>query len=242
MATCGTLPYFLTVLLQDVHHLSALATGLAFLVPSVSIAAGTQAGGWLANGAGIRTTLLIGLAIAVVGTALLALGFSSHASFSTLVPGLVVEGLGQGITWTVMWVAAAAGVADHEQGVANGVASTTLNLGNASGLAVLVAISDLGVHGQHGPQLQAALAEGGHLAVLICAAGMLLALAVSLALPRQRSSTVTHHTDDQRPSAAGRPGLTEADRRAHPAPSNARGAPQPSNRASLQGDRGSVGI
>ncbi|WP_328808871.1 MFS transporter [Nonomuraea montanisoli] len=49
MATFGVLPYFLTVLLQSIHGYSALQTGLAFLIPSLAIAAGTQSGERLAT-------------------------------------------------------------------------------------------------------------------------------------------------------------------------------------------------
>ncbi|WP_280335222.1 MFS transporter [Nocardia wallacei] len=68
MATFGVLPYFLTVLLQSVHGYSALQTGLAFLVPSLAIATGTQLGERLATRIGNRATLLIGFALGAAGT------------------------------------------------------------------------------------------------------------------------------------------------------------------------------
>lgn len=40
-----------------------------------------------------------------------------------------------------MWIAASAGVAAGDQGVASGLASTTLQVGGAVGLAVLVALA-----------------------------------------------------------------------------------------------------
>ncbi|MFI6789494.1 hypothetical protein ACIBG4_19430 [Nonomuraea sp. NPDC050383] len=43
-----------------------------------------------------------------------------------------------------MWIAAATGTATHQQGVANGIASTALNIGNAIGLAVFTVIAELG--------------------------------------------------------------------------------------------------
>ncbi|MER6584086.1 MFS transporter, partial [Nonomuraea sp. NPDC001023] len=150
MATFGVLPYFLTVLLQSIHGYSALQTGLAFLIPSLAIAAGTQAGERLATRIGTRASLLIGFAIGVPGTAVLALGFDAEVGYGLLVPGLIVSGVGQGIVWTAMWIAAATGTATHEQGVANGIASTALNIGNAIGLAVFTVIADLGTGGKTG--------------------------------------------------------------------------------------------
>ncbi|MEV3984311.1 MFS transporter [Nonomuraea sp. NPDC049758] len=185
MATFGVLPYFLTVLLQSVHGYSALQSGLAFLVPSLAIAAGTQGGERLATRIGTRTTLLIGFAVGVAGTAVLALGFDADAGYGLLIPGLVVSGLGQGVVWTAMWIAAATGTPAHEQGVANGIASTALNIGNAIGLAVFTVIADLGAAGRTGRALRAATADGEFLVVLLTAAVMIAGLLVTLTRPRR---------------------------------------------------------
>jgi hypothetical protein len=40
-----------------------------------------------------------------------------------------------------MWIAAAADIAPHEQGIASGMASTTLWIGGATGLAIAVGIA-----------------------------------------------------------------------------------------------------
>ncbi|NUO99505.1 MAG: MFS transporter [Nonomuraea sp.] len=186
MATFGVLPYFLTVLMQGVHGYSALETGLAFLIPSLAIAAGTQGGERLATRIGTRATLLIGFGLGVAGTAVLALGFDAEAGYALLVPGLVVSGVGQGIIWTAMWIAAATGTPAHEQGVANGIASTTLNIGNAIGLAVFTVVAHVGTGGRTGEALRAATADGQFLVVLLTAAAMIAGLLVTLALPRLR--------------------------------------------------------
>jgi len=189
MATFGTLPYFLTVLLQTVHGFSALDTGLAFIVPAVAVAAGTQLGERMATRLGTRTTLLAGAVIGVVGLVALTPGFGVHSGYGVAVPGLVVSSLGQGITWTAMWIAAASGVAAKEQGIASGMASTALNLGNAIGLAALVVVANAGISGKHGQPLRTALAHGSRLAVLIAAVVMLLGTLLTLALSRPSAKT-----------------------------------------------------
>jgi EmrB/QacA subfamily drug resistance transporter len=189
MGTFGVLPYFLTVLLQTVHQLSALQTGLVFIVPSVAIAVGTQLGAPLATRLGTRSTLLVGFIVGVIGTALLTMAFDREAAVLAAVPGLVIAGVGQGIAWTAMWITAATGVASKEQGVASGMASTTLNLGNALGLAILILIANAGVHGQQGDQLRAELAQGGFIAVLLTAVGMVIGtLVITFFLPRKAKS------------------------------------------------------
>jgi predicted MFS family arabinose efflux permease len=188
MGTFGALPYFLTVLFQNVHGFSALETGLAFLVPSVAIATGTQLGERMVGRFGTRRTLVIGFAAGVAGTALLAAGFDVDAAFLTTVPGLVVSGVGQGLVWTAMWIAASTGVAPERQGVANGMASTALNLGNAIGLAVLTAVANDGTGGRTGDLLRAAIADGSRTAVLLAAAGMAAGMLAALALRRRHAA------------------------------------------------------
>ncbi|RWB50547.1 MAG: MFS transporter, partial [Mesorhizobium sp.] len=160
MGTFGALPYFLTVLLQNVHGFTALQTGLAFLVPSVAIAAGTQVGERLATRFSTRATLVGGMVVGAIGTALMVSGANADSSYMSLVPGLVISGVGQGIVWTAMWIAAASGVSHDEQGVASGMASTMLNVGNAIGMAVLIAIANRHVGGLTGDALKIVIADG----------------------------------------------------------------------------------
>ncbi|MEU0692347.1 hypothetical protein [Streptomyces uncialis] len=122
-----------------------------------------------------------GFAGGAVGTA--ALGVDKDAGY-----GLIVSGLGQGIVWTAMWITAATGTGPEEQGVANGAASTGLNLGNAIGLAVFTALADRGTDGKSGEALRAATADGEFLVVLLTAAAMAGGLLIALTLRRQQLS------------------------------------------------------
>ncbi|MER9628210.1 MFS transporter [Mesorhizobium sp. M0296] len=183
MATFGALPYFLTVLLQNVHGFTALQTGLAFLVPSVAIATGTQAGERLATRFSTRSTLVGGMIVGAVGTALMVSGATADSSYLSLVPGLIVSGVGQGIVWTAMWIAAASGVAHDQQGVASGMASTTLNVGNAIGMAVLIAIANSQIGELSGNALKIAVADGIQVAFWLAAAGIVVSLLAAMVLP-----------------------------------------------------------
>ncbi|MEU8325712.1 MFS transporter [Nonomuraea sp. NPDC048881] len=181
-ATFNALPYFLTVYFQTVLGYGAVATGLAFLVPSLLIALGTQLGGRLAGRIGMRVTLLLGTVGGAAGTALLAMEISADGSYWGVLPGIVVSGVSQGLTWTGMWIASATGVAAGEQGIASGMASTALQVGAALGLAVLVAAGGVG------EATAPALASGMRTAVLVAAAGMLLGTVVALTFARHRAT------------------------------------------------------
>lgn len=185
MGTFGALPYFLTVFFQNVQGLTALQTGLAFLVPSIAIVVGTQIGERSATRLSTRTTLILGIIIGTIGTALLVPGIYADSRYIAAVPGLIVSGIGQGIVWTGMWIAAASGVRHDEQGVASGMASTTLSVGNCIGLAVLIAIANRHVGGLEGDALRRAVADGTQLAFWLAAAGILVSLVAALALPRK---------------------------------------------------------
>ncbi|MER9130033.1 MFS transporter [Mesorhizobium sp. M0601] len=183
MGTFGALPYFLTVLLQNVHGFTALQTGLAFLVPSVAIATGTQLGERLATHFSTRRTLVGGMIVGAVGTALMVSGATADSSYLPLVPGLIVSGVGQGIVWTAMWIAAGSGVAHDQQGVASGMASTTLNVGNAIGMAVLIAIANSQIGELSGDALKIAVADGIQVAFRLAAAGIVVSLLAAIVLP-----------------------------------------------------------
>ena len=173
-ATYSTVPYFLTVFFQTIHGYDALQTGLAFLVPAVLIAVGTQISGRMAGRVDMRVILVLGMAIGIVGTAVLAVGMGAGGSYLAVLPGIALYGIGQGITWTGMWIAAAAGVVPGEQGVASAMTSTAMQVGTAVGLAVLVAVANSGGHG---------LSEAGlQLAVHLAAAGIVLGVLAALAL------------------------------------------------------------
>ena len=185
MATFGALPYFLTVLLQTVYGFTALQSGLAFLVPSIAIATGTQVGERLTTRFSTRSTLVTGMIIGAVGTAFMALGTTADSSYLSIAPGLVVSGIGQGIVWTAMWIAAASGVHHDEQGVASGMASTTLNVGNAIGMAALIAVANSHVGDLSGDTLKLAVTDGIQVAFWLAAAGVAVSLVFVMALPKK---------------------------------------------------------
>ncbi|WP_405818654.1 MFS transporter [Streptomyces sp. NBC_01390] len=179
-ATFSSLPYFLTLYFQTVRGYSAFATGLAFLVPAVVTAIGTQVGERAVALFGVRRMLVGGMALGAAGAVALGLALSEEGSYPSLLPGIVLLGLGQGAAWTGMWIVAASGVAPEDQGVASGLASTSLQVGGAVGLALLVALA--GGVGQGPPG--DALVSGIRVAVFAIAAGIGCGVLLTSALRR----------------------------------------------------------
>ena len=182
MATFGSVLYFLSIYLQDVHGYDALETGVGFLLPTAFVVAGSALGGQLATRFGLRPTLVGALAVGALGAAALGLAMSPDGSYAALIPGLIALSIGDGVVFTTMFIAVATGVPNREQGVASGLASTASGVGAVVGLAVLVLVANSGNDGLAGEQLRVATADGLSAAVLVVAAGIALNLLVALGL------------------------------------------------------------
>ena len=142
--------------------------------------------GWLASliikreGKGIVNYLIIG----VVGALALGLTVSPGASFLSLAPGLIAVSVGDGFIFTAMFIAAATGVPDDQQGVASGIVSTASGIGAVVGLAVLVLIANVGTAGLIGEALRIAVSTGIARVAYAIACGVMLMLLVVIAFQR----------------------------------------------------------
>jgi len=97
---------------------------------------------------------------------------SPNGSYSALVGGLIALSIGDGVTFTTMFIAAATGVSDREQGIASGLVSMSTSVGAAVGLALLVLVANSGTEGLAGEALVTATVDGLSAAVLVIAAGI----------------------------------------------------------------------
>ena len=182
MATFGSLLYFLSIYFQDVLSFDALETGIAFLLPTAVVVAGSSLAGQVVTRFGIRRTLVAALTLGAIGAGAVGLAMSSESTYAMLVPGLIAVSIGDGVVFTTMFIAAATGVTDREQGVASGVVSTGAGAGAAVGLAILVLVANSGVNGLFGEELRIAMAAGSRRAAfaIACGIGMTLVIALNL--------------------------------------------------------------
>ena len=184
MATFGSLLYFLSIYFQDVRGYDPLQAGIAFLLPTAVVVAGSAAAGSVVTRIGLKSTLVVALAIGAVGSLALAIAISPDSSYSSLAPGLVAISIADGVVFTSMFIAAGNGVDDRDQGVASGIASTGSGIGAALGLALLVLIANAATDGLAGEELRTAKAAGIRGAVLAIAAAIVGTLVFALsALP-----------------------------------------------------------
>ncbi|CAM04069.1 EmrB/QacA subfamily drug resistance transporter [Saccharopolyspora erythraea NRRL 2338] len=192
MATFGSVLYFLSLYMQDVHGYDALETGVGFLLPTAVVVAGSALAGRVATRFGLRSTLVVALSIGALGALALGLSMSHDSSYAALVPGLIALSIADGVVFTTMFIAAGTGVSDRDQGISSGIASTGAGVGAAVGLAVLVLVANRGTEGLDGEALRIATADGLSAAVLVVAAGIALTVlaALPLAIGREPSTNV----------------------------------------------------
>ena len=172
--------FFLTLYLQQVLGLSALGAGLVFVPVTLSVVTGSTLAPRVAARFGLRAALTAGMLFAAGGLALLT-RVTADGSWLQALPGGMLAGFGLGSSLVPATIAAVAGVAPAQAGLASGLLNTSRLLGGALGLAVLGTLA--ASHTAHaGGDPLTALTDGFQLAfflgALLCIAGALVAAAL----------------------------------------------------------------
>jgi len=135
--------FFLSALyLQLVLGYSPLQVGLAFLPANLIMAVcslGLSAE--LVMRFGIRPPLAIGLLLAAIGLGLFARAPVDGNFVVDVLPSMILLGLGGGIAFNPLLLAAMSDVAPTESGLASGVVNTAFMMGGALGLAILASLA-----------------------------------------------------------------------------------------------------
>ena len=133
-----------SVYLQSELGWSALRSGLAFLPFVAAITVGVHITSHAIARAGSRVLLVAGLVLAALGAGSLALAPEQASYVSDLLPGFAIIGLGIGIAFPAISIAALSDVSHETGGVASGLLSTAHEVGAAVGVAALSASLDYG--------------------------------------------------------------------------------------------------
>src|SRR6516162_10268835 len=130
---------FLVLYLQDVLGYSALQTGLRLLILSGAILVVSGIAGRLSSKVPVRMLIGPGLVLAGVGL-LLMRGLTAASTWTHLIPGLIVAGVGVGFINPPLASTAVGVVAPRRAGMASGINSTFRQVGIATGIALLGAL------------------------------------------------------------------------------------------------------
>jgi EmrB/QacA subfamily drug resistance transporter len=174
--------FLLTQYVQFVLHYSSLQAGVAFLATagtSVLAAVLAQA---LVTRVGVKPVLALGMALLAFGQFWYTL-ISVHGSYAAdLLPGYLATGIGIGFAFVPVSIAALAGVAHDDAGLASGLINTSQQIGGALGTAIVssVAASHTSSLASSGSSALAAL-NGGYawgfwVGFFIACAGVIAAL------------------------------------------------------------------
>jgi EmrB/QacA subfamily drug resistance transporter len=148
-AALGGFLFLNTLYLQDVRGLSPLTAGLYTLpMAGVMFVVAPLSGRFVGN-RGSRWPLMVGgLSVAVSGVILA--GLTAQTSFSVLIAAYVLFGLGSGMVNPPITNTAVSGMPPSQAGVAAAVASTSRQVGQTLGVAVLGALAGTGASGAIG--------------------------------------------------------------------------------------------
>jgi EmrB/QacA subfamily drug resistance transporter len=130
---------YLTLYLQDVLRLSPLQTGVRFLPLSLVSFVAAPLAGRLSARVPIRLLLGGGLALCALSLWLMS-GITINSSWTTLLAGFIVGGIGIGFVNAPLATTAVSTVRVERAGMASGLNNTFRQLGIATGIAALGAI------------------------------------------------------------------------------------------------------
>ncbi|ACU73018.1 drug resistance transporter, EmrB/QacA subfamily [Catenulispora acidiphila DSM 44928] len=127
---------YLVLYLQDVLGYSALQTGVRLLLLSAGVLVASAVSGRLSVKVPVR--FLIGPGLALIGLGLVLMrGLDATSSWTHLIPGLIVGGIGVGLVNPPLASTAVGVVEPRRAGMASGINATFRQVGIATGIALL---------------------------------------------------------------------------------------------------------
>lgn len=179
--------FFLSALyMQLVLGYGPMQVGLAFLPANLIMGAFSYSlSAKLVNRFGIRRPLAAGLACASAGLALFAMAPPVDASFVVhVLPAMMLLGIGAGMAFNPVLLAAMSDVEPKDSGLASGVVNTAFMMGGSLGLAVLASLATARTNSwlAQGASQGEALTAGYSLAFMVGAACAAVAAMLGLLL------------------------------------------------------------
>ncbi|HSD79918.1 MAG TPA: MFS transporter, partial [Solirubrobacteraceae bacterium] len=133
--------YFVSLYLQEVLGYTPLEAGLAFLPMSLTIVASSSVAGRAVTRVGAGPLLAAGMALIAVGMALFARAATDGSYLADVLAPALLTATGIGMSFVPVTIAAVAGVAPREAGLASGLVNTSRQVGGSLGLAALATLA-----------------------------------------------------------------------------------------------------
>jgi hypothetical protein len=148
-ASVGTI-FILTNYFQQILGYSALYAGLAFVpIGVVFLVVSGFLSARLVNRFGVKPILISGMTLQTIGYLLLS-RISLTENYLGLLGLMLLNGVGTGLGFTVINIAALTGTKRGEEGLASGLINTSRQIGGPIGLAILLTVANFETPGQTG--------------------------------------------------------------------------------------------
>jgi EmrB/QacA subfamily drug resistance transporter len=192
--------FLLSLYMQTVLGFSALQTGVGYLAVALTAIVASGAAQALVTKAGVKPVLTFGMVLLAAGLAYFTQISVNGSYFGDLFIGFLLVGIGLGFSFVPVSIAALAGAAPKEAGLASGLINTSQQIGGALGLAILTTVSTTRTSNllADGVSKASALTQGFQLAFWVGVGFAIMAVVATL---------LTLKRDDLRlePQAAGAP-------------------------------------
>ena len=132
--------FLLTLYTQQVLGYTPLQAGAAYLPLAAGVAGASAVASRLVGRTGPRPLAIAGLAAATVAMTLLGHASPAAGYWTSVLPAMVILGLGAGLSFVSITTAALERVDDAAAGLASGLLSTTVQIGGAVGVTVLAGV------------------------------------------------------------------------------------------------------
>lgn len=206
----ATMFFFASIFMQQADGYSPIKAGLADVPLAVCVVAGAGIASTLITKIAARPVLIAGLVLTTTGLVLLWRSPAGGSYPTGLLPFLAL-GLGAGLCYVTLQIAAFAGISDQEAGIGAGLINTSQEAGGALGLAVITTIAynglaaKLAAAGGRPVLIRAAQASAGHEAFLAAAcfsfAALLLAAFLMPRVSAADKTITTDHTAEPLPAS-----------------------------------------
>jgi EmrB/QacA subfamily drug resistance transporter len=187
-ASLFSLFYLLTLYVQEVLKYSPIRAGVSFLVTPIVIAIFSGITSQLVGRIGYKPTMVVGPLVLGVGLYILS-GIRVHGTYwHDVFPGLVIAGVGLGLSFVSLTLAATSGAPVRLSGLVSGMLNTSQQVGGAVGLAVLSVLANSATNASlaSGHTLAQAKVAGYHHAFVVSIGFAAGAALVALLLVRNR--------------------------------------------------------
>src|SRR6266511_2899522 len=199
--------FFTSLYLQGVLGLSPTAAGAAFVPLALLMAVGAPLASALATRVGTNRTVASGFVLVAAGMLLVA-RLGERAGVADLLPGLLLVGLGSGLTMPL--TASILGVLPHDRaGVASGILNAAREASSLLGVTVIgaiLAIRQATALGRGATPTRAFL-DGYTTGLLVAAVLMLVGAALTLLLLDHRDAAAQPVSAQPAPASMSRPEL-----------------------------------